>query len=274
MAEIVGGFLLPHDPLITADPSSPPKEQAQAVMKAYDHVRARLHDLEVDTVLVIGDDHYTVFGPHCLPRCLIVTGEASGPVEPWVGLPQTAIPVNQPLAMHIMQHGFDTGVDWAVARSITLDHSTTVPIHLCYLDNPGINSVPILVNSGVEPFISNKRCYEIGQNMRAAVKSWGGSERIAIFGTGGISHWVGMPDMGRVNVEWDRMIIDAFSNCELEKILGLGDEEIIRQSGNGGLEIKNWIVALGFMQATRGELIEYQPVPQWVTGCGFMELVE
>ncbi|WP_321390260.1 hypothetical protein [Emcibacter sp.] len=272
MAEIIGGFLLPHDPLITANPTGAPKEQAEAVHNAYAHIGKRLEELEVDTVIVVGDDHYTVFGPHCLPRCLIVTGEASGPVEPWVGLPQKPIPINQPLARHIMQYGFDNGVDWAVAKSITLDHSTTQPAHMCFLDKPQIKAIPVLINSGVEPLISNKRCVEIGQSMRQAVKSWSGAERVAIFGTGGISHWVGMPDMGRVNVEWDRMIIDAVEKGDVDKLVGLSDEEIITQSGNGGLEIKNWVVALGFVEGGRGKLIEYQPIPQWVTGCGFMEI--
>ncbi|MFC7049890.1 protocatechuate 3,4-dioxygenase [Emcibacter nanhaiensis] len=272
MAEIVGGFLLPHDPLITADPSSPPKEQADAVMNAYAHIGNRLNELDIDTVIVIGDDHYTVFGPHCLPRCLIVTGEASGPVEPWVGLPQKQMRINQPLATHIMQHGFDTGIDWAVAKSIVLDHSTSQPIHLCFIDNPKISAIPVLVNSGVEPLISNKRCYEIGRNMREAVQSWDGAERVAIFGTGGISHWVGMPDMGRVNVEWDKRIMGYIENGDMDSFLALSDEEIIEQSGNGGLEIKNWMVAMGFVEGGKGEMIEYQPIPQWVTGCGFMEV--
>ena len=130
----------------------------------------------------------------------------------------------------------------------------------------------MLVNSGVEPLISNKRCFEIGRSMREAVLCWPGGERVAILGTGGISHWVGMKEMGRVNVEWDRMIMDAVTNGDAETLIALDDDEIIRESGNGGLEIKNWMVALGFIDKFRGETIEYQPIPEWVTGCGFMEL--
>lgn len=272
MAEIVGGFLFPHDPLITANPESAPEEQRVAVDKAFTHIRKRLDELQVDTVIVVGDDHFTVFGPHCLPRYLIAIGDASGPIEPWVGLAEKQFRINQPLAQHIMQHGFDNGVDWAIAKSITLDHSTAQPIHLCIQDKEKINAIPVLVNSAVEPLISNKRCFEIGRSMREAVLSWGGDERVAIFGTGGISHWVGMPDMGRVNVEWDHMIIEAVEKGDTDTLTSLSDAEIIEQSGNGGLEIKNWMVAMGFVDGCRGELIEYQPIPQWVTGCGFMEI--
>lgn len=272
MAQIVGGFLFPHDPLIAAAPDTPPKQQRDAIDKAFEHIRNRLNELDVDTAIVVGDDHFTVFGPHCLPRCLIVTGEAAGPIEPWLMLEQQPFRINQPLARHIMQYGFDHSVDWAVAKSITLDHSTSLPIHLCVQDKPNINTIPVLLNSGVEPLISNRRCYEIGQSMREAVLSYSGAERVAIFGTGGISHWVGMPEMGRVNVEWDQMIISAVEKGDVDTLLGLSDAEIIEQSGNGGLEIKNWIAALGFIDGCRGELIEYQPIPEWVTGCGFMEI--
>lgn len=272
MAEIVGGFLLPHDPLFTANPDAPSKEQGDAVRNAFKHVAKRLEELAVDTVIVVGDDHYTVFGPQCLPRCLIVIGDAAGPVEPWVGLPQEPFRINQPLAQHVMQHGFDNGIDWAVAKSITLDHSTSLPIHLCFQDKPGISAIPVLINSGVEPLIPNRRCYQIGQAMRKAVLAWDGPERVAIMGTGGISHWVGMKEMGRVNVAWDKMIMTAVEQGDAETIIALSDAEIIRESGNGGLEIKNWIVALGFVDRFRGELIEYQPVHEWVTGCGFMEI--
>jgi len=272
MAQIVGGFLMPHDPLFTSAPDTPPKEQRDAVMNAFAHVNKRLKELQVDTVIVIGDDHFTVFGPHCLPRCLIVIGDASGPIEPWVGLPNEQFRINQPLAQHIMNYGFDNGVDWAVSKSITLDHSISLPIHLCFQKEENISAIPVMVNAGVEPLISNKRCFEIGKSMRDAVLAWEGNERVAIFGTGGISHWVGMPDMGRVNEEWDHMVMKAVEEGDTETLVNLSDAEIIEQSGNGGLEIKNWMVALGFIEGYRGTMIEYQPVREWVTGCGFMEI--
>jgi protocatechuate 4,5-dioxygenase beta chain len=272
MAEIVAGFLFPHDPLITAQPDAAPKGKREAVTKAFQRIRARVQEVRADTVIVIGDDHYTMFGPHCIPQALIVIGDAAGPCEPWVGFPKESFRVNQPLAMHIMNYGLDTGVDWAVAKSIDLDHSTSMPIHMCVQDQPGISVIPVIVNSGVAPIIRSERCLQIGRSMREAVRGWDGADRVAIFGTGGISHWPGMAQIGRVNPEWDMKIIDHVRNNNLEALLALSDDEILEHSGNGGLEIKNWIVALGFMGDFKAELIAYQPIPEWVTGCGFMEL--
>ena len=124
----------------------------------------------------------------------------------------------------------------------------------------------------MEPVISSKRCYEIGQIMRAAVDSWQGQERVAVFGTGGLSHWVGMPQMGAINVEWDQQVLEAVRTGNVQALIDMGDQDILEQSGNGALEIKNWITALGFMGDCSGEIIEYQAVHEWVCGCGFAEL--
>lgn len=272
MAQIVGGFLLPHDPLIASAPDAPSAEQKDAVMAAFATVSRRIKELEIDTVIVVGDDHYTVFGPHCIPRALIAIGEVEGPVEPWLGLPRSRIRNNQPLAQHIMQYGFDNGLDWAIAKDITLDHSTAIPIHYSLSQHEQVSAIPVYVNCGVEPVISSKRCFEIGGIMRDAVNRWQGNERVAVFGTGGLSHWVGMPQMGAVNVEWDQLVLEAVRTGDVNKLIAMTDSDILEQSGNGALEIKNWITALGFMGDCRGEIIEYQAIHEWVCGCGFAEL--
>ena len=272
MAEIVAGFMMPHDPLISAAPMAPPETKRNNCMEAFDKIADRLRELEVDTVVVIGDDHYTLHGPGCIPMCMIGIGDIEGPIEPWVGIPRTRIANNPALAEHIMQTGFDEGVDWAVSKSLVLDHSGVVPIHYSIAPVEGVKTIPVYINSGILPVISNKRSYQIGQTIAKAVKSWGGDERVAIFGTGGISHWVGMAEMGRVNVEWDEKIMSLVQAGDAEGMIAITDEEILREGGNGGLEIKNWICAMGAMGDMTGEIIAYEDVPEWVCGCGYMEL--
>ena len=50
------------------------------------------------------------------------------------------------------------------------------------------------------------------------------------------------------------------------------DETVEAEGGNGCLEIKNWICALGALPGSRAELIVYEAMPEWVTGMGFAEL--
>jgi 2,3-dihydroxyphenylpropionate 1,2-dioxygenase len=46
------------------------------------------------------------------------------------------------------------------------------------------------------------RAYDFGRAIRRACDAV--SERIALVGTGGISHWPATPNSGKINVEWDR----------------------------------------------------------------------
>ena len=49
-------------------------------------------------MIVVGADHYVLFGPGCLPRYLIGIGDVSGPYERFPGIAQGEIPNNRPLA--------------------------------------------------------------------------------------------------------------------------------------------------------------------------------
>lgn len=272
MAQIVAGFMLPHDPLIAAIPDAPSVAQRETCMQAFATIVDRLRALEVDTAIVIGDDHYTITSPSCIPQCMIGIGDIEGPIEEWLGIPRAQVPNNEPLAHHIMQTGFDLGVDWAVSKSLVLDHSATIPVHYVVRPAGNVRTIPIYLNSGFEPLISSKRAYQIGQTISQAISSWPGGERVAILGTGGISHWPGMAQMGEVNVEWDKKIISFVEQGDVQSLVALSDEEILRDGGNGGLEIKNWICAMGALEDWRGELIAYEAIHEWVCGCGFLEM--
>jgi protocatechuate 4,5-dioxygenase beta chain len=270
MGHFVGGFCLPHDPLITGAPSAASPEQAQKVHAAFQRVRERIEALGADTVIVIGDDHCAMFDTGCQPSLLIGIGDLEGPLEPWLNIPRRIVPSNPALAEHIMHFGFRQGFDWAVAKTLVLDHSTMVPIHLAVPNTT--RAIPIYVSSGMAPLIRAERCKQLGQMLAQAVAAWPGDERVVILGTGGISHWVGMADMGRVNVEFDHKILDVVKNGDVDALVALSDEEIVEQAGNGALEIRNWIVAMAALPGAKPSVIAYEPVEPWITGLGFAEL--
>lgn len=273
MAKIVGGFLMPHNPMLTnPPPGAEETESAQSVFKAFDTITKRVKELEADTVIIIGDDHYSNFGPHCIPRCLIAIGDVEGPVEEWLNLEKAPIENHEALAKHILETGYAENIDWSFAKSITVDHSVAIPHALAVKTNPGVKAIPIYLNDAVMPIISNRRVYQIGQSIARAVDTWSGNERVVVFGTGGISHWVGSPGMGRVNVELDHQILDLVTKGDIEGLIELPDEMILNEGGNGCLEIKNWICAMGACPSAGAEVITYQEMPEWVTGMGFAEL--
>jgi aromatic ring-opening dioxygenase catalytic subunit (LigB family) len=100
-----------------------------------------------------------------------------------------------------------------------------------------------------------------------AIRKAGGSRRVAILGTGGLSHAVGTPDMGRVTPEFDKKFLDLlcannqamcnFSDTELEAI------------GNGTHEIRNWIAVAGAVEGAKGQVVMYEQA--MAVGFGMMQ---
>ncbi len=270
MARIVGGFCIPHDPLIAGAPAAAPKEQSDRVHAAFGAVCERIKQLQADAVIVIGDDHCAMFDTGCQPQLLIGIGDLDGPIEPWLNIPRGPIPNHPDLAEHIMRFGLNEGFDWCVAKTLSLDHSTVVPLHFAVPD--GMPAIPIYISSGMEPLIQGKRCRQLGEMLARAVAAWPGDDRVVILGTGGISHWVGMADMGRVNEEFDQRILQLVQDGDIQALADLTDDEVIEQAGNGALEVRNWVVAMAALADSQARLIAYEPVPEWITGLGFVEL--
>jgi protocatechuate 4,5-dioxygenase, beta chain len=272
MASIVGAFVLPHVPLTLSEPAAATPQQSARVHAAYGQIVTRLRELQVDTVVTIGADHYGLFGPQCIPQCLIAIGDVEGPMEEWLGIERGPILGNEPLARHIMDDGLESGIDWSFAKSMMVDHATMVPHHLCIRPLERVRTIPIYLNEAVPPFIPSNRCIKIGESIGRAVQRWRGSERVAVFGTGGISHWVGTAEMGTVNEAFDRRVLKLAQAGDIAGLAAISDEEILGSAGNGALEIKSWICAMASVPRARAHLIHYEAIPQWVCGFGFAEL--
>jgi protocatechuate 4,5-dioxygenase beta chain len=272
MAQIVGGFIMPHDPLITGNPEIADAGQVERVNAAFARVVERVKELKADTAIVVGDDHFTMFGPHCLPQYLIGIGDVEGPEENWLRMERRPVPNNTALAEHIMNFGFDRGFDWAVAKALVVDHGTMIPIHMAATP-AGLRTIPIYTAAGVTPLLRTRRAKQLGQMIGEAVAAFPGNDRVVVYGTGGISHWVGTAEMGRVNVEFDQLVLGMVERGDVDGLVNLSDEYVLEHGGNGALEIRNWIVAMAAMPAgIRGELLVYEPMPPWITGIGIAEL--
>jgi hypothetical protein len=91
---------------------------------------------------------------------------------------------------------------------------------------------------------------------------------VALIATGGISHWIGVPNTGHINPEWDRWVLDTIAEGRGEELAALTWDQIERDGGNGGQEIRNWISVLAAVPGVKGEVMVYEPVKEWLTGCG------
>ncbi len=267
---------MPHDPVMYVAPDAPPQSKRDSVYAAYRLCTERLAALNPTTVVIVGCDHYMLFGPQCLPSYLIAVGDIDGPIDQLPGLRRKVMQNNEPLAGHIAEHGKSMGFDWAVARAFTVDHAIAIPEHLVVepLRAAGmdIKTVPVYLACSVDPYIKIKRAAELGAQIRQAVETFSDDERVVVIGSGGISHWVGSALMGRVNETFDSEVIGYALEGDLDALCGLSDQYILEHGGEGGMEIRNFACAMGAVPGARGELLGYEAVPEWVTGLGFVQL--
>ena len=68
--------------------------------------------------------------------------------------------------------------------------------------------MPVYTNCAAPPLPTPRRCHEVGAFVGAFARSRPATERIAFLATGGISHWVGTPETGRINPDFDRRVLD------------------------------------------------------------------
>lgn len=272
MAEIVGGFVVPHNPIMFYEPDAPSAAQKQVVLDAYAEMAKRIGELKADTAIIFGCDHYILFGTECLPRYVLSVGEMDGPVDQLPGLKREPIPCNAELGMHIFNDGAERGIDWTVGRAMGVDHSIAIPHHYMCKPNPGMKVVAAMLACGVDPFLPMKRAWEIGEHVGEAVKSFPGSERVVVIGSGGISHHVGDAQMGEVNAEFDQRVLDYVTTGNKEGMLSLTDDIILSEGGNGAMEIRTFAATMAAVGSAGGKVVAYEPITEWVTGMGFAEL--
>src|SRR5439155_641182 len=127
--------------------------------------------------------------------------------------------------------------------------------------------VPLLLNSIEPPMPSLERCYQWGSLLRKAIESYPEPLRVALLGTGGLSHSIGEPTMGAIYEDFDRETIRLFERAHGELVQFL--EAKLPASGNGSEEVRNWLVAHGAAGGRGFELVDYLPVPKVIVGCGF-----
>jgi aromatic ring-opening dioxygenase LigB subunit len=268
MASLVGAFAASHGPLMVREWERVPADEQKRLSVAYQELGRRLKAAKPDVLIVVSPDHWSNFFLDNLPAVCIGVGEASdGPPEPWMkDFPHRSFPGHPGLAHHIAEQAMRSRFEPSVSHRLKLDHGSCIPLWRMGLDRmPKI--VPFLVNSIEPPMPSLRRCYEWGALLRKAIESYAEPLRVAILGTGGLSHSIGEKTMGAIHEDFDRGTIRLFGLSDRSLLEFL--EAKLPTHGNGSEEVRNWLVAHGAAGGRGFELVDYLPVPTVLVGCGF-----
>lgn len=231
-----------------------------------DKMRQAIEDSGADALVVVAAEHFANFFMNNMPAYAIGMGEEyEGPIEDpqWLKIPKTTIPGNPDLSKRIITEIMQS-VDVTYAQEWKMDHGIMVPLHFL-TPRYDMDIIPVNINCQGPPLTPLHRTWEFGKALRRACESV--PEKIAVIGTGGISHWPATPNSGKIVEEWDRAYLDAWVANDKDKLLSYTDEETLRDAGQGGFEIRTFTAISGLCEGAKGELWFYAPIPIFAVGC-------
>ncbi|MFI8308306.1 hypothetical protein ACIF80_33860 [Streptomyces sp. NPDC085927] len=268
MGTLVYAGATSHVSGIIRNPDAHP-EHSPRLDRAWQDMAAALEAADPDVVIVIATDHYETFGLENYPIFCIGAADQH---EPWNehGIPGRTVRGDERAALTLHTELVAAGFDVARSMDMRLDHGFTVPVQRLGLDERRI--IPFFVNCNTPPLPALRRCRDLGSALREAIERLPEGLRVAVIGTGGVSHWVGVPRTGDINEAWDRRFLELIESGDLDPVLAMTDDQIDADAGNGALEIRTWIVAAACAGSSGGRLLAYAPMHAWVTGIGIVEL--
>ena len=265
MARVALGIGTSHLAMFLRDIPDADRTQVARLRSGFETLAAALQAEKVDVLVVVSGEHVNKFFLDNLPAFAIGTAESyRGPVDN-VPLEERSIPGNGHLAAYLLQYGMSQGIDWARVDEWPLDHGMVVPLHL--LDQSAqIPIVPVFVNCAAPPCPSLARCLEVGEKLGSALRQWEEKLNIACIACGGLSHSPGDPRMGWIDEDFDRAFLAMLESGDSASIAAISEERIW-EAGSSTSEIRAWAMLAGIFRNERMNIITYEPIEAFGTGC-------
>lgn len=278
-------------------------ERAEAFRAALGTARGQLVEARPDVALIVGSNHFRGFWLDLIPSFTLGVGEVIAAGES--GTPKGPQRVDPDFARALAADLVNAGTEVAISARLQIDHGQSHAIQYL-LDGLDIPVVPLVVNVFATPLPTMARCVELGANIADAVSRVAGDRRVAVIASGGLSHQLPWPaDWTDPESEDEEFLVDAWLNgrgewekfdkrrreiivaaqpCifddfderfladlergELRQYADLTTERLGELAGNGGQEIRTWMVMAAALGFGAGKALAYSPMPEWLTGMG------
>ena len=249
MATIVGGIAASHTPAIAFafDTQKADDPVWAPIFEGFAPVRAWLKEKAPDVLFFVYNDHVTsFFFDHYSNFALgfsdtfAVADEGGGP------RPLPAIKGHPALAQHIANGLVADEFDLSFFQSRGLDHGVFSPLSMMLPHEHGwpVALVPLQVGVLQFPIPTARRCFALGRSLRKAIQSFPENLKVAIVGTGGLSHQVSGERAGFNNTDWDMEFLELLEK-DPEKLTELSVADYAKRGGIEGAEVIMWLVMRG-----------------------------
>ncbi len=254
-----------HAPGITARPETAEPALLEAFYGELERMRKEIKAARPDVLVVVAAEHFGNFFMNNMPAFAVGMGDGFyGPIEDesFLRIKKRTAPSNRAIAQKIIESVLHD-VDVAFCEEWTFDHGLAVPLRFLNPDDE-IPFIPVHINCQAAPLPPIQRAWVLGEAIRKAADSM--PERVALVGTGGISHWPSSPDSGKINEAWDREFLGRWVQNDKQAMLSYTDLDVYRDAGPGGFEIRSFITVAA-AAGGKGSLYFYAPIPVFAVGC-------
>lgn len=278
MARIVAGIGTSHVPSIGGayDRGKTDTPAWKPLFDAYVPVREWLGALKPDVCIMVYNDHgadfffdrYPTFAVGCADHYAIADE----------GFGTRALPTirgDLAFSQHLCQSLVYDEFDLTICQQMAVEHGFLVPMHLCFDPSDTgwpVASVPIAVNVLQHPLPTARRCWRLGQAIRRAVESYPADIKVAIVGTGGMSHQLTGAHFGQMQADNDQDFLDRMEH-DPESLTNITHHELMNRFGVEGIELIMWLVMRGAMSPKARKIHRNYYAPM-TTGMGMITLEE
>src|SRR5689334_6464137 len=252
MAKIIGGIATSHVPTIgmAFDKGKQDDPDWKPLFKGYERVAQWLADKKPDVLFFCFNDHATTFFFDLYPTFALGVSEVYKIADEGEGsrkIPE--LKGHAALSRHIAKSLVADEFDLAIFQDLPLDHGLHSPLTMMWPTQPDWPGkiIPLVVNVLQHPLPTPRRCFKLGQHLRKAILSFPEDLKVAIVGTGGLSHQMIGERAGFNNEAWDFEFLDLIER-DPEKLAAMTIEDFMRLGGNEGAEVIMWLIMRGALE--------------------------
>lgn len=300
MSHVVAGVAASHTTLMnTKWDEVDHLDRAHRYRNALGDARQLLVDRDVDVAVIVGSNHFRGFWLDLMPAFTIGVGDVIGAGEH--GTPEGPQPIDVELAGLLYEGLLDRDFDPAQSAKLTVDHGITHAVQ--YIVPPGCAIVPVVVNCFAKPLPSPRRCAALGAALGGIIAGDGLDRRVAVIGSGGLSHQLPFPDWRHPRSDDDEYLVgswtegrgrwaefeprrraiitsapaqlaetfdaDVLAHVEhgtVDELAGRSGDDLEADGGNGAHEVRCWIAMAAACGWAPGRALAYSAMPEWLTG--------
>ena len=258
------------------------EESSEDVQARYARVHNGLLELKriieeskPDALIVIGDDQNENYTSQNVPQFAIYTDSEAVFFDRLFKKERTnpcAAEISRTILNCAVEAGFDLSFSESFPDKRLISHAHAEPLMRILLPAADVPIVPIYVNAIHPPGPTPARCFAFGQVLGDIIHNHLSNKRIAIYASGGLSHFTaGYPwrfyrgpfGYGQISEEFDRRILRWMADGKMSKLAGLSSAELL---DHGDIELRSWIVLAGAVGDVPARVLAYEPLYRGLMG--------